>query len=110
VGVVAQQWIEPNQAPARFMQPVHLLAEAGSGIAVEPVADEEEDGALAENPAGPVAVELRQALADPRAARPVLDRPRHLVERDIDILVAQMARDVGKARAEEKGVDAVAVV
>ena len=36
--------------------------------------------------------------------------PRHLVERDVDVLVAQIARDVGEPRAEEEGVDAVAVV
>ena len=50
------------------MQPVHLLAEPFAGVAVEPVADEDHDGTLAEDAARPIAVELLEALADPRAA------------------------------------------
>src|SRR5271154_3572145 len=46
--LVAQQRVEPNQPSARAMQPIHLVSETGTGIAIEPVSDQENDGSLAQ--------------------------------------------------------------
>jgi hypothetical protein len=51
-----------------------------------------------------------RTLADPRAARPILDGTRHTLERDVDVAVAQVPRDVRQPRAERQHVHAMAVV
>ena len=45
--LVAQQRVQPNQPAAGAVQPVHLVREAGAGVAVEPVGDQQHDRALA---------------------------------------------------------------
>ncbi len=108
--LVAQERIEPDESAAGFVQPLHLLGEPLAGVAVEPVGDENDKRALAEHAARPAAVELAERGADARSPRPVLDRFRHAGERHIHVALAQLARDVGEPRAEEEGIDAVAVV
>ena len=46
-----------------------------AGVAVEAVADQEHHRVLSEHPSRPAHVELREARADARSARPVLHRP-----------------------------------
>jgi len=92
------------------VQALYLLGYTDSGVAIQAVGDQKHDGALAEDAPRPALVEVGETLADARAARPVLDRLCHLVEGDVDILVAQIARHVGEPRAEEESIDAVAVV
>src|SRR5205807_2614606 len=50
-------------------------------------------------------VEGLDRLADARAARPVVDRRRHPVERGVDVMAAEQARDAGEPRGEDKGLD-----
>ena len=85
-------------------------ARPAAGVAIEAVADQEHDGTLAEHAARPGAVELPQAGADPGAARPVLDQLADLRQRQVDVAVAQVARDVGEPGAEQEAVHPVAVV
>src|SRR6516164_13709 len=92
------------------MQPIHLAADAGAPFAIQSISDEERDGTLAQDAAGPVAIEVGEALADARAARPILNRACDAIERDVDILLPQVSRDVGEPCAEEEGIDAIAVV
>ena len=87
---VAQQRIEPDEPRARLGEPLRLEREALAGVGVEAVADQQHDGILPEQPPRPVAVELGEALADARAARPVLDRAGDARERDVDVAMAQV--------------------
>src|SRR5262245_41718037 len=50
---VAQQWIEPDQAAAGSVQPVHLEGQLVVGLPLQPVGDQEHDGALPEHAASP---------------------------------------------------------
>ena len=69
--VEAQQRIEPDQPPARAMQPVNFKGERVVGIALEPVGDQKHDGALGQHAARPLFVEGMQRRCNPRPARPV---------------------------------------
>src|SRR5437868_14833794 len=86
------------------------MREAGPGISVEPVGDQEDDRALAQDASRPEPVELGDAVADPGATRPVSDDFGDPVEREVDVAISQIAGDVRETRAEHKGVDPVAVV
>src|ERR1700693_284441 len=86
------------------------MREAGAGIAVESVGDQEHHRSLTEHPARPKPVELVQALADAGAAGPVRDYLGDPIERDVDIAEAQITGDVGQPGAEHEGEDPVAVV
>ncbi len=90
------------------MQPLHLALQPLAGVAIEAVGDQQHDRALGEHPARPDAVELVQAVADPGAARPVLDRVADLRQSYVDVALAQLARHVGDPGAEHEAVDAVA--
>ena len=67
----AQQRIEPDQPPARAVQPVDLERQRVVGVALEPVGDQQHDRALREHAARPELVEVVQRGGDARAARPV---------------------------------------
>src|SRR5215469_10134921 len=86
---VTQQRIEPDQPAARLVQTFHLARQSDAGVAIESVGNEQHDRALAKYAARPAVVELSQALADTRAARPVFDSRRDLVERLVDVARAQ---------------------
>src|SRR6478735_5463067 len=51
--IVTQQRIEPDQAAARPVQPVHLERQSVVGLALQPVGDQEHHGALPEHPPAP---------------------------------------------------------
>ena len=102
----AQQRVEPDQAPARAVQPVDLEGERIVGVALEPVGDEQHDRALGEHAARPQLVEDMQRRGDPRAAGPVRHARRAGRQRIVGIALAQRARDVGQPRAEQKRADA----
>ncbi len=108
--VVAQQRVQPDQLAAGLVQPLHFLRQAFARLAVEAVRHEQQAGVLAEQAPAPAPVEFAQAPADARAARPVLDRVRDARHRHVHVAVAQLAGDVGQARAEHENRDAVAVV
>ena len=80
------------------MQPVHLVREAGAGVAVEPVGDQEDDRPLPQDPAGPQPVELGDRMADAGPARPVDDRFRDPVERDViqNVYIREVEKRDGK--------------
>ena len=109
VGVEPQQRVEPDQSPAALVQPLHLRGETLAGIAVEPVADDQHHRTLAQYPARPHTVERLQARTDPRPSGPVLDGLADPGQRQVDVAVAQVAGDVGQARAEQERVHPVAV-
>ena len=67
--VETQQRIEPDQPPAGTVQPVNLMFQQLVVIALQPVGDEQDDGALPQHPARPFAIELVQGRPDPRAAK-----------------------------------------
>src|SRR5262245_26434686 len=74
--VEAQERVEPDQAAARTMQPVDLEGERVVAVALQPVGDEQHDGALAEDAPAPIFVEGMQRAGDTGAARPVGDGAR----------------------------------
>src|SRR5665213_591311 len=74
---VAQQRVEPDDAPCRLRKTLHLERQTRARVGVEAVADQQHDCALPQEPPRPAPVELGEAFADPRAARPVADRGRH---------------------------------
>ena len=101
--LVAQQRVEPDQAPTALVQALHLAAQFLAPVALQSIGEEQHAGALAQHPARPQAVELVQGGADARAARPVLHMGRAGGQRLVRVLVAQQARDIGEARPEEEG-------
>src|ERR1043166_2318482 len=66
-GVEAQQRIEPDQAPARAVQPVYFERKALVRVALETVGDQEHDRALGEHAARPALVESVERACDARA-------------------------------------------
>src|SRR6185312_9369851 len=108
--LVAQQRIEPDQPPARLGQPFHFLRQTVPDVAVQAVTDKQNDGALSEEPARPAPIEFAEARPDARAAGPVGDRAADARNRDIDVALLQMARNVGQARSEQKRVHAIPVI
>src|SRR5437879_4360895 len=66
--LVAQQRIEPHQAPTGFMQPFCLRGEPCSTFRVQAIGDLQDDGILAEKAPRPSSVEFLEARADARAA------------------------------------------
>src|SRR5580700_4487849 len=102
----AQQRVEPDQAPARAVQPVDLEGERVVGVALEPIGDEEDDRALGEHAARPKLVEGVQRRGDPGAAGPVRHARRAGRERIVGIALAQRAGDIGQPRAEQERADA----
>src|SRR5262245_35842008 len=57
ISIVAQERIEPDQPPAGLVEALHFPCQSFSRVAIESVADEQDDGALSEHPARPPAVE-----------------------------------------------------
>ena len=105
--LVAQEWVEPDQPAAGLMESIHFLRESVADVAVEAIADEQHDRALSEQPTGPAAVDLREARADARAAGPVRDGRADTRNGDVDVALAQVARDVGQSRPEQEHVHAM---
>src|SRR5262245_5453487 len=101
--IEAQQRIEPDEPPAGAMQPVHIEGERIVDVAVEPVGDQKHDRALTEHTTRPQPVKGMERRGDAGAARPVRNAGRAGGERIVRIALAQGARHVGEARAEQKG-------
>src|SRR5215470_16687400 len=108
--VVAQQWIEPDEPPARLREAFHFLRQAVAHVAVESIADEQHHCALREEPTRPAVVELGETRANARAARPVGDRCTHPCHGDVDVAALEMPGDIGHSGAEEQRMHAVAIV
>ncbi len=104
----SQQRIEPDQPPAGPVQPVDLEGEAVVGIALEPVSDEQHDGALRKDAARPQLVEGMERGRDTRAARPVRDIAGDCGQRLVRILRLERAGDIGETGAEQERVHALA--
>src|SRR4051794_1531294 len=103
-----EQRVEPDQPPAGAVQPVHLEGELGIGLPLQPVGDQEHDGALAQHAARPQFVEVVQRGRYPRAAGPVLHGRRAACQRLVGIALAQRTGDIGKPGAEQEHRDALA--
>src|ERR1700716_3042497 len=71
---VAQERVEPDQAAARPVQPVHLERQLGVRLVLQPLGNQEHDGALPEHAPAPQFVEGVQRGGDPGAAGPALRR------------------------------------
>src|SRR5437868_2759220 len=106
----AQERVEPDQPAAGAVQPVHLEGELVVGLALQPVGDQEHNGALPEHTARPQLVEGVQGGGDAGAAGPILHRLRTACQRLVRILGAQCPRHVGQPRAKQEDGDALAVV
>src|SRR5574337_100395 len=79
--VESEQRVHPDHLAARLAQPLHFRPQAMQAVAFEPIGEDEHDRALAEHAPRPVAVELRDRLADARASRPVGGKRRAARER-----------------------------
>src|SRR6204780_455769 len=102
----AQQRVEPDEAAAGAVQPVDLEGQRVVGVALEPIGDEKDDGALGQHAARPKLVEGVQRRGDARAAGPIRDARRAGRQRIVGIAFAQRAGDIGqpRARSEERRV------
>jgi hypothetical protein len=108
--LVAQQRIEPDEPAAGFREAFHLPPEILAGIGLQAVADQQHDGILAKKAPRPVPIEVPQAAADPRATGPIGHGGGDARQRDVDVAMLQVARDVREPRAEQEHVHAVPVV
>src|SRR6056297_2039452 len=57
-GLVSQKRVEPDEAAAGALQPVHLEGEIGRDVALQTVGEEQDDGPLPQHPARPESVEI----------------------------------------------------
>src|SRR5690554_560571 len=55
-----QERVEPDQAPAGLVKPLHLVGKLAAAFAIESIRNQENQGSLAEHPARPVAVKVFQ--------------------------------------------------
>ena len=101
----AQQGVQPDQPPARAVQPVDLALQILVGVALQTVGDQQHDGPAGQHPARPLPVEGGECRGDPRAARPVLHPLRAGEERLVRVLHPQLPRDIGQPGAEQERVD-----
>ena len=107
---VAQQRIQPDEPPAGLREALRLERETLAGIRIESVGDQQHDGVLREQASRPAPVELAQARADARAARPVGHGRSDAIECDVDVAVLQMPGDGRQPRAEQQRMDAVPII
>src|SRR5215475_1597216 len=99
---VTEQRVEPDQAAAGAVQPVHLEGELVVRLALQPVRDQQHDRTLPQHAARPQLVEGVQRSGDAGAAGPILDRLRTARQRLVGILGTQRPCHIGKARTEKK--------
>jgi len=92
------------------VQPVHLAPQSLDTVALKPISEQQHDGALRENAAGPIDIEAMERGGDARAARPILHLLRATRQRLIRITPTQRARDIGEPCAEQKRLDMAALV
>src|SRR3954462_7765225 len=69
-----QHRFDPDRPPPRPVQPVHLERQPGIRLTLQPVGDQQHNGALPEHAAAPQLVEAVQRGGNARAAGPVLHR------------------------------------
>ena len=92
------------------MQPLGLGGEGGAVIAIQPIGDQQDHRPLPQRAAPPLAVEGVQAMADARAAGPILDGAADAGQGGVHVIAPQVPGDVGEPRPEQEGEDSVAVV
>ena len=109
VALGAGQRVEPDEAVAVALEAGRLGGHERRIAAVPAVRYDDDDAARAQHAAGPLQVELAEAVADPGAAGPVGDGVGHLAQRGIAIALAEQPRDPGQPRPEHErlGADAV---
>ncbi len=100
-----QERIQPDKAMGRALQPGHLASEHLAVAVVPAIADQQNDGATPQDAAGPPVVERPDRFANPSAARPVRHGVAQLVQRFVDVSMAQMVGNAGQACAEHEGLD-----
>src|SRR5262245_63091356 len=72
VVAATEQWVEPDQAMARSLEPRHLVAQQRRVAAIPAVADQQHHRAAPEHSPAPEEVELLERCADARAAGPIV--------------------------------------
>ena len=107
--VVTKERIEPYQAPTGFVQAFCLRGKPRAPLCVETIANQENDGSLAEETSRPSSVEFLEARADPRPTRPVGYRRRDLRQSHINVAMLEMPGDVRETSAEQQHVNTIAV-
>ena len=70
------------------VQAIHFLGQAGAGLAVQAIGDQQHHGPLGQDSPAPLVVEGVQAMANACATRPVIDQIADLGEGLVDIAVA----------------------
>src|SRR3984893_12506725 len=104
----AQARGEPEQPVATPSQTGHLASELIGVSPVPPVADDDDDGAVTEHPAGVVALERVQRVGDARPSADVVDLGGRVLERCIDVAVPEEMGDSGQMCRKREGLDALA--
>ena len=77
--------VQPNQTAAGAFEPIHLEGQFPRHLPFETVREEQNDRALAEYAARPMAVEVVKRMGDPGSALPILCALRGAGERFVRI-------------------------
>ena len=89
-------------------EPSHLAAELIGVAAVPAVADDQHHRAVAEHTPRVVALEGVQRVGDARPATDVVHLGGDVVERGVDVAVAEEVRDSGQVCRKREGLDPLA--
>jgi hypothetical protein len=103
-----EERIEPDEPVAAPAQTGHLASKLIGVSSVPPVADDDDDGAVTEHPAGVVTLKRVERVGDARASADVVDLGGHVLERSIDVAVPEEMRDSGQMCRKREGLDALA--
>ena len=108
VRLAAEQRVEPDQPVAAEAEAGHLATELIGVTSIPAVADDQDDGAMTEHPTCVVALERVQRVGDARPAADVVHLVGNVVERGVDVAVAEQVGDSGQMCRKREGLDALA--
>jgi len=103
-----QQRVEPDEAVTAAPEPSHLASELFGITAVPSVADDQHDRAMTEHAARMVSLEGVQRVSDTRPATDVVHLRGNVVERGVDVAMAEEMRDSRQVCRKREGLDPLA--
>src|SRR6185436_17156800 len=87
------------------LEPAHLIGQYRRVALLPAIADQQRHCAAMQHAPAPMAVEGAQTFTDARAAGPIDNLARCLIDRLIDIANLELAGDPRQARAEDEALD-----
>src|SRR5450759_3059963 len=108
VALRTDQRVEPDQPVGRAAQVDELGAEFCRVASVPSVAHDDHDRAMSEHAARPMAIEIRQRVADAGASAEIVDALAHRVERTVQVAIAKQPRDPSEPCREHERFEVLA--